>query len=105
MRASADEAAEEISEHLATEQARAREEYARLAEAIEAHAAKLERVRAEAQALVDAAAADRDAAIARAEADKAVGIAAAGECVELRGFEPLTPSMPWRCATSCATAP
>jgi site-specific DNA recombinase len=25
--------------------------------------------------------------------------------VELRGFEPLTPSMPWRCATSCATAP
>ena len=26
-------------------------------------------------------------------------------CVELRGFEPLTPSMPWRCATSCATAP
>ncbi len=25
--------------------------------------------------------------------------------VELRGLEPLTPSMPWRCATSCATAP
>ena len=25
--------------------------------------------------------------------------------VELRGFEPLTPSMPWRCATNCATAP
>jgi hypothetical protein len=25
--------------------------------------------------------------------------------VELRGFEPLTPSMPWKCATSCATAP
>src|SRR4029079_5116850 len=25
--------------------------------------------------------------------------------VELRGFEPLTPSMPWRRATSCATAP
>lgn len=25
--------------------------------------------------------------------------------VELRGFEPLTPSMPWRCATSCAIAP
>ena len=22
-----------------------------------------------------------------------------------RGFEPLTPSMPWRCATNCATAP
>jgi hypothetical protein len=27
------------------------------------------------------------------------------DSVELRGFEPLTPSMPWRCATSCATAP
>ncbi|CCH80092.1 hypothetical protein BN12_730018 [Nostocoides japonicum T1-X7] len=27
------------------------------------------------------------------------------EIVELRGLEPLTPSMPWRCATSCATAP
>jgi hypothetical protein len=25
--------------------------------------------------------------------------------VELRGLEPLTPSMPWRCATNCATAP
>ena len=25
--------------------------------------------------------------------------------VELRGFEPLTPCMPCRCATSCATAP
>ena len=25
--------------------------------------------------------------------------------VELRGFEPLTLSMPWRCATSCAIAP
>ena len=25
--------------------------------------------------------------------------------VELRRFELLTPSMPWRCATSCATAP
>jgi hypothetical protein len=25
--------------------------------------------------------------------------------VELRGFEPLTPSMPWKCATNCATAP
>ena len=27
------------------------------------------------------------------------------DLVELRGLEPLTPSMPWRCATSCATAP
>ncbi len=27
------------------------------------------------------------------------------QMVELRGLEPLTPSMPWRCATSCATAP
>ena len=25
--------------------------------------------------------------------------------VELRGLEPLTPCMPCRCATSCATAP
>jgi site-specific DNA recombinase len=25
--------------------------------------------------------------------------------VELRGFEPLTPCMPCKCATSCATAP
>ena len=25
--------------------------------------------------------------------------------VELRGFEPLTPALPVRCATSCATAP
>ena len=25
--------------------------------------------------------------------------------MELRGFEPLTLSMPWRCATSCAIAP
>ena len=27
------------------------------------------------------------------------------DLVELRGFEPLTPCMPCRCATSCATAP
>ena len=27
------------------------------------------------------------------------------QLVELRGLEPLTPSMPWRCATNCATAP
>ena len=25
--------------------------------------------------------------------------------VDLRGFEPLTPCMPCRCATSCATGP
>lgn len=28
-----------------------------------------------------------------------------GLSVELGGFEPPTPSMPWRCATSCAIAP
>ena len=28
-----------------------------------------------------------------------------GTAVELRGLEPLTPCMPCRCATSCATAP
>ena len=50
MRAAADEAAEEMSEHLAAEQARAREAHDRLAEAIEAHAAEAERVRSEAQA-------------------------------------------------------
>src|SRR5260370_12090039 len=79
MRSAADEAAEEMSEHLAAEQARARDAHDRLAEAIEAHAAALERVRADAQASVDAAAADRDAAIAPAQADKATAIEAARE--------------------------
>ena len=63
MRTDADEAAEEMSEHLAAEQARARDAHDRLTEAIEAHAAELERVRSEAQARVDEAAAERDAAV------------------------------------------
>jgi hypothetical protein len=41
-----------MSEHLAAEQARARDAHDRLAKAIEAHAAELERGRAEAQARI-----------------------------------------------------
>ena len=62
MRAAADEAAEEMSEHLAAEQARAREAHDRLAEAIEAHAAETEQIRGEAQASIDQAEADKTAA-------------------------------------------
>ena len=36
---------------------------------------------------------------------KASDYSEAFNSVELRGFEPLTLSMPWRCATSCAIAP
>src|SRR6266567_3123965 len=77
MRTAADEAAEEMSEHLAAEQGRARDAHDRLAEAIDAHAAELERVRGDAQARIEEATASRDAAVSQAEADKAVAIAAA----------------------------
>ena len=84
MRAAADEAAEQMSEHLAAEQARAREAHERLTEATAAHAAELERIREETQARITIAEEDRDSAIARAEADKAEGIAEADAAREPR---------------------
>ena len=62
-----------MSEHLAAEQARAREAHERLAEATAAHAAELDQIRQETQARITIAEEDRDRAIARAEADKAEG--------------------------------
>ena len=41
----------------------------------------------------------------RLNTKKASDYSEAFNSVELRGFEPLTLSMPWRCATSCAIAP
>ena len=41
----------------------------------------------------------------RLNTKKASDYSKAFNSVELRGFEPLTLSMPWRCATSCAIAP
>jgi hypothetical protein len=37
--------------------------------------------------------------------NRATSLSSSGFLVELRGLEPLTPCMPCRCATSCATAP
>ena len=54
-----------MSEHLAAEQARAREAHDRLAEATAAHAAELDRIREETQARITIAEEDRDSAIAR----------------------------------------
>ena len=52
MRTEADEAATEMQAHLETAQARAREAHERLTEATAAHAAELERIRAETQARI-----------------------------------------------------
>ena len=41
----------------------------------------------------------------RLNTKKASDYSEAFNSVELRGFEPLTLAMPWRCATSCAIAP
>src|ERR1700722_9110232 len=75
--ATADEAADLMSEHLAAEVARAREAHDRLAEATAAHAAELERIREETQARIALAEEDRDSSIAAAEAAKAAAIRAA----------------------------
>ena len=55
-----------MSEHLAAEQARAREAHERLAEATAAHAAEIERIRADATERIEQAEAQRDAAVAEA---------------------------------------
>ena len=55
-----------MSEHLAAEQARARDAHDQLAQATSAHAAELERVRADALARVRASEAARDQAVAEA---------------------------------------
>ena len=54
-----------MSEHLAAEQARARDAHERLVEATVAQAAELERIREEAQARITAAEDERDSAIQR----------------------------------------
>ncbi len=66
-----------MSEHLAAEQARAREAHDQLTEATAAAIAELERIREETRTRIAIAEEDRDSAVARAEADKAEGIAAA----------------------------
>src|SRR5882762_1494983 len=77
LRAVADEAAEQMSEHLAAEQARAREAHDHLAAATAAHAAELERIRAEALARITIAEEERDATITRARADADAAVSAA----------------------------
>ena len=46
-----------------------------------------------------------DSAVARERKNPPESTDSGGLSVELRGLEPLTPCMPCRCATSCATAP
>jgi hypothetical protein len=54
MREAADAAAEEMSEHLTTEQARARAAHDELAATTQAHAAETQQIRAVAQAAIEA---------------------------------------------------